>query len=356
MKLKLFLAVLFLFSAFTSYADEIRDVVLQSSRSEEVIKMGFANIFVTRNDVDDNTAELSVEVENLDETNLVLFFGRSFSENELKKMTPKITYDKYFGGTKGQRVIDTFANYRNFVLVNSSEKFKAIDDNMKIGDKREIRLPMYVAKYKDRKQKKVILLQKVVLQLNIEFKIDEQIIQLNNAYNEFIEVLDTLKFCTNKNHVPKKDVNEQKKPYLDRINEFIAEIDGIISANHWSDSDREYQKYHALRDKFSEIDLSKCEIDSCDKDKRIPPPPQHKCKYDNLSLQQIFHMLDDYYIKIYSKRGDERKALKDRVMADVELLYRCCTDTRCRQHASAWRQGGEYKDRIIDRYNRIKNF
>ena len=43
------------------------------------------------------------------------------------------------------------------------------------------------------------------------------------------------------------------------------------------------------------------------------------------------------------------------VIADVNLLYRCCTDEKCVKHSTSWK-GSEYKSKIVDRYNRIINF
>ena len=38
---------------------------------------------------------------------------------------------------------------------------------------------------------------------------------------------------------------------------------------------------------------------------------------------------------------------------EIEALYKCCTDTSCSKHAAEWKSGGEYKNKIIERYNRI---
>ena len=79
----------------------------------------------------------------------------------------------------------------------------------------------------------------------------------------------------------------------------------------------------------------------------------HTCSYCSLSLQQIYHKLDDFYKKIYS--SNNRKEAKASVMSQVNALYQCCTDPTCSKHASAWKKGGDYKTKIIERYNRIKN-
>ena len=49
------------------------------------------------------------------------------------------------------------------------------------------------------------------------------------------------------------------------------------------------------------------------------------------------------------------KLAEAKVIKEVNALYQCCTDPSCSKHASAWKSGGEYKTKIIERYNRISN-
>ena len=41
-------------------------------------------------------------------------------------------------------------------------------------------------------------------------------------------------------------------------------------------------------------------------------------------------------------------------MSQVNGLYNCCVDANCEKHAAAWSNGGDYKNKIIERYNRIQ--
>ena len=62
--------------------------------------------------------------------------------------------------------------------------------------------------------------------------------------------------------------------------------------------------------------------------------------------------MDDLYKKIYTSA--DRKATKQSVMGQVNALYGCCTAADCAKHASQWKRGGDYKSKIIERYNRIQ--
>lgn len=349
MKLRSVFLLFFCLFSLSLLADEQRKVTLNDTHSEEMIQLAYANIFITKGETDDNDkADIRIEIENLDETNVLLVFGHAFPEKELKKQSPKITFDKQFGGTKGKRLIDTFKyNNRPVSLVEPSDKFTASSFKVLVGEISNCRIPIYVAKYKGKGKKNVILLEKQVLELELTVKADEDIIRLTETYQALVAELDTMVFCTNARHL-----EEQKQPYVEKINSMKTEIEGILSSRGWAESSTNYQKYNELKKQVEAIDLSSVPTEVCSQHRTVARG--HSCKYDSYSLQEIYHKLDDYYKKIYN--SSDRKTAKAEVMADVNLLYRCCTDTSCREHAAAWRRGGDYKNRIIDRYNRINNF
>ena len=349
MKLRSICLALLSLLALSTFADEQRKVTLDDSHNQEMIRLAYANIFITKGETDANDrADIRIEIENLDETNVLLVFGHAFPEKELKKQSPKITFDKQFGGTKGKRLIETFKyNNKQVSLVEPSDKFAASAFQVQVGETTSCRIPIYVAKYKGKGKKNVILLEKEVLELEVTVKADEDIIRLTEAYQSLKAEVDTLEFCTNASHQ-----EEQKKSYVEKIDKIKAEIEAILSDRGWSETSANYQKYNDLKKQVETIDLSAVPTKACSQHRTTARG--HSCKYDGLSLQEIYYRLDDYYKKIYN--SSDRKAAKAEVMADVNLLYRCCTDISCRQHAAAWRRGGDYKNRIIDRYNRINNF
>ena len=363
MKKTLIFMALFLFAAITTYADEQQRVKLDNEHTKEQIRLGYCNIFVTKVDSDDEgNSKVTVEIENLDETNVIILFGHAYPEKELKKLSPSITFDKNFPGTKGHRNIDTYSEARNVIFIEPSEKSMLPEIQVKSGEIQLCRLPLYIAKYKEKSflgvsngRNKILLMEKQILELEIEVEVktDEDYLRLEQECNDLIGDISKQTFCNNSKHRP--SISRQEAPYKEKISKIIVEIDDIINRHNWYTSDKAYQRYNALKQKLDEIDFSKYERDCgiARNHGRPHPSPRHSCRYCNFSLQQIYHKLDDYYKKIYN--SSNRKAIKESVMADVNLLYRCCTDGNCTKHASSW-SSSEYKSKITDRYNRISNF
>lgn len=361
MKKLLIFVTFFFLAALSTFADEQRKIKLDDGHTKEQVRLGYCNVFVTRADIDDDgNAKVTVEIENLDESNVIILFGHAYPEKELKKLSPSITFDKNFPGTKGKRNIDTYKEARNVLFIEPSEKSMLPEISVKSSETQLCRLPLYIAKYKDKKflgtttrTNKMLLLEKQILELEIEVEVkpDEDYVHLEKECNDLIEDISKQTFCTNSKHKP--SLERQEAPYKEKIGKIKSDIDEIISSHNWYTSDRGYQRYNGIKQKLDAIDFTNYEGDCGNpKNHRSVPPRRHTCKYCNLSLQQIYHKLDDYYKKIYN--SSNRKATKEAVMADVNLLYRCCTDANCTKHSS-W-NNSEYKSKITDRYTRISNF
>lgn len=348
---KLLFLGMFLFAAAASmYADEQFKIKLDNdNHNKETIELPYCNIFLSMGEeADDGSVKISVKVENMGESNVLILFDRAYIEKTLKKMRPSISYDKIFGGTKGRRTIESCQGLNNVLLIPASEKRNLFDLSGKDKETAICRIPIYIAKYKGKKMKKLLLLERQIIELHIEVDIkpDEVYLKLNDTYDDLVKELKEVVFCTNKSHRP--SLEKQKEPYSTKIDSLKTLIDDIVASHNWMSTDKGYRLYDDLKCRLDSINLSEREGD-CGKHVYL-----HKCKYCSFSLQEIYHKLDDYYQKIYS--SSDRKAMKAQVMNDVNLLYKCCTDPRCKRHAKAWRKGGEYKSRIVDRYNRINQF
>ena len=360
-RLLIFMSFLF-FAATGSYADEQQRVKLDDGHTKEQVRLGYCNIFVTKVDSDDDgNAKVTVVIENLDETNVIILFGHAYPEKVLKDQKPSITFDKRFNGTKGHRDIETYRGTRNEIFIEPSEKSMLPEIQVKSGEVQLCRLPFYFAQYKKKSifgssnsSNKMLLMQKEVLELEIEVEVkpDEDYVRLEGECNSLIEEISKQTFCNHPKH--KTSLESQEAPYKTRIVKIKTEIDEIFNRHDWFKSDRGYQRYNALKQKLDAIDFTAYEGD-CGNSRNHrgnTPRPRHSCKYCNSSLQQIYHKLDYYYRKIYN--SSNRKATKKSFMADVNLLYKCCTDGNCSKHASSW-NSSEYKSKITDRYNWISN-
>ena len=80
---------------------------------------------------------------------------------------------------------------------------------------------------------------------------------------------------------------------------------------------------------------------------RAPGPECGNC---NLSLQTIYQRMDDLYKRIYN--SSNRQATKQSVMPQVNALYKCASQHTT--HKAQWQRGGDYKNKIAERYSRIQ--
>lgn len=351
MKRRLIFMLCLFFAAIGGYADEQHIVKLGDGHTSESVSLDelrdYCNVLVTVVDAeDDEDAKVTIEIENISESDVFILFGHAYAERELRKLTPSITYDKKFPGTKGKRQIDTYKESRDVHIVRPSKKILLPEINVRRGAPQSCRLPLYFAN--ERRTNKLLLMAKQILELviTVEDKTDEDFIRLEKEYTELTDTMGKLTFCTNPQHTPSLD--RQEAPFKERINKMIIEIDSIIHRHNWFTSDRGKLRYDSLKQKLTEIDFVKYERDCGNH--RSPLPPRHTCKYCNIPLGKIYEKLELYYMKIYN-----RQVTKQEVMADVNLLYKCCVDANCSKHAPLWNRS-VYKDRIIKYYNRIKNF
>lgn len=343
------------FVTMGSYADEQQRIKLDDGHSKEQVRLGFCNIFVTKVDTDDDgNSKVTVEIENLDETNVIILFGHAYPEKELKKLSPSITFDKSFPGTKGNRNIDTYREARNVIFIEPSEKSMLPEIQVKNGEVQRCRLPLYIAKYKDKSilgvsngRNKMLLMEKLILDLEIEVEVkpDEDYIKIEKECTALIEKISGQIFCNHPKH--KVSLEKQEAPYKDSISKIKFKIDEIVEQHKWFASDKGFKRYNELKKKLDEIDFTAYERDCGKHTIPPPPPPPSNCKYCNLTPQQIYHRLDDIYKRIY--RSNDRKAAKTAIMSDVKLLYGCS------KHSPLWRKSS-YKSKIEEAYNGILKF
>ena len=345
----LFLLSFCLFSIFAR-ADEQKKVLLNNDKSEQTIELGFCNIFA-KMQAGEESGTVSIEMENLDESLVLIVFDRAYSEKAIKKQskTLSIVFDKTFGGEKKNRTISPCSTpMEGVTLLNPSDKASLTQLTINNGETSTCSLPIYLAKWKGKKT--LLLLERQVMELNIEvdLKPSAEFIATEDKYKDLEKEIGRQLFCTNPKH--KTSLEKQKAPYLKKIEDAKAEIDQIIASHNWNEEDGGYIRYTALKAKLDAIDLSSREGD-CRKHGKPTTNNGHSCSYCSLSLQQVYHQMDDIYKKIYS--SPDRKAAKAKYINQVNALYKCCTDTGCKAHASAWKSGGEYKSKIVERYNRI---
>ena len=342
----------FCFVCLLAMADEQKKVLLSNDQNEKTIELGYCNIFARLN-AEDESGTVNIELENLDESNVLIVFDRAYPEKVIKKMSKSmsIVYDKTFGGKAKNRLIDPCSTPMEGVqLVKPSDKEQLTEVTVNNGENTVCLIPIYIAKQKG---KKVMLLEKQLIELNIEadLKPSAEYIAMEGKFTDLEKEISRQTFCPNPKHAT--SLEKQKSVYVKKIDDMKTEIDQLIASHNWKEEDGGYIRYTALKNKLDAIDLSSRERDCGRHRGNRGGGGGHNCSYCSLSLQQIYHKMDDYYKKIYS--SSDRKAAKAKVIKEVNALYQCCTDPACSKHASAWKSGGEYKNKIIERYNRISN-
>lgn len=346
MKLRYMLCLLLLtfLGNYAAGQDKQENVKLTDERRQK-IEFGSFNIFVTKGETDENdVSTVTIEIENLDETQTIVIFKQAYPEKELKKYTPAIYLDKGIPGVKGWREIETFKEAKSDLFIEPSDTKQLVRLQIKGGEKRVCRIPLYIATYKNRKQSKLLLMQKVEKELLIEVQLkpDEDYVRLEKECQSIALEISNQSFCTNSRHRP--SLKNQEAPFREKITKLKAEIDEMLS--QWFSTSKRYKQYTVLKERLDSIDFSKYERD-CGKH-TVRSVATAKCKYCDLSPKQICEKLDYYYRKIY--RSSNRKAEKAAVIADVNLLYDCK-----RHHSSAWKSSS-YRERIEDYYTRICSF
>ena len=343
----LFFALGLCLLCISAKADEQKKVSLSNDHTQETISLGYCNIFATLNVSEgEDASAVTIELENLDESKVLILFDEAYSEKSVKKLSTSIRFDKKFGGTKNKRIIDPCNQPLNQVMLfRPSDKLALPSIRVSNDQSAKCRMPIYIAKFKGKK--KLILLEKQVIELDIEaeLKPSREYLSLSSECEKLENDIRRAVICINSKH--KTTASKQKEPYEKRINALKEKIDNAIAAHNWSAGDGGYKRYNALKAKLNDITFREGD---CGKHGRSSG---HTCSYCGLSLQQIYHQLDDIYKRIYS--SSDRKGAKASVMNQVNALYQCCTATDCSKHAAAWKKGGDYKNKIIERYNRIKN-
>lgn len=339
-------ALLVLTTSLASFADEQKKITLNNSdRTTETVELAYCNIFVSLKDVDENdNAEITIELENVHESNTLILFERAYDEKTLKKMSPSITYDKVFGGSKGKRYIDVCSDIRYTNQIKSSEKTKLF---VKIGTEKTpliCKLPIYIAKNKNKSGSKMLLLAKEVIELEIQLQLkpDEEYISITESYEALRKDIDSETFCTNKNHKG-ESLKNLKSKYEGKINDLKRRVKTIVEERGYYPSDKAYKKFMEVYGKLDAISIDAKVVNSCPKDRKNPIPV-HNCKNCNLTYEQIYKKLENYYIDIHN--GKKTKA---QVMSDVESLYTCVLKNTKRP------ANNTIKSRITTYYNKIKS-
>lgn len=350
-KITLFVVLLMMVLG-SARADEQRKIKLNNTdANKKQIELPYGNIFLTVRDEDkDGQAEVVLEVENTHESCVLVLFGHNMNEKQLKKETGA-TFDKTYPGQKGKRTADATTKMKQTsVAIPPSERIEVARLLMDDGIAELVNIPIYIAKAKDKKFKKLILMEREVQQLDLEvsLKADEVLKGITSRCEKLPKEIEGATFCTHKKHKG-TSAAKLKESYQKQKNQLIADIKKAMDKCEAGGS--KAKKYEQMLTQIEAIDLDNVKtVSSCGKDgveKEKPAKPEKKetpkCKYEGSTLQSLYNKLDGYYQKIYAGQTTKKK-----VMAEVNAIYTCASSH------THWTSGTEYKSGITRIYNKIK--
>lgn len=300
------------------------------------------------------TSKVNLKIENVSYNQLLVMSGCNYTESELKKMRPRMLFHKTFPGTKGLRRLDVYdelKEYHNardyqYVLLHGFEKCELSRD-VQTKDAIEWRIPIYIARYKNARKKKIQILEKQIVELEVttEIKPNEDHLALERVCDSLIKEINDTVICAHKRHEPSSDVIV--KSYEDKIKELKEQIESTAFSYSSCDDYREYGDplFERLVTRLDSVDLKSRLIDDCGNHKVVAA--RNRCKYCNMSYNEVFNRLDDCYFNL--DNGDVEKV---EILGEVNALYRCCTQHPNRRRGN-W---NDYKGQIEKVYQSIINF
>lgn len=337
----LLLTLCFVGVFLSASADERKKITLNNdNHSSETIELGYGNIILSLKVDQYENVIVSVELENTFETNTLVLFDIPFNEKALRKH--HISYDKGFGGSRGKRWIDACLKIQETKRVLPTEKVRLFSLSGTDNPTFKFQLPIYIAKKKFKRGRKLLLTEKKILELEIQTRtVDKEYLNILSAYNALMDSIQSEHFCKNKNHQG-ESINSLKKKYEGKINNLKNKIVSVKRNRGYFQSDKGWKKFLDIYDKLDAISIDSKIVSSCPNDKKS----KHSCNYCNLSYEAIYSKLQNYYIDIYNG-----KKSKSQVIRDVEALYTCAA-----RNTRRTTNNSDIKARIAEYYNRIKSF
>jgi hypothetical protein len=310
------------------------------------------NIVATREaGSNDGEFDVTIEMENRDDMQLLCLFKRSYTVKDLKKRRPvSVKFDKYFPVDKKNRVIESCKELEGDVFIDPQEKKWLLNISVEKGEPATITLPIYIAKYKNRKRRRLLLEEEDEIELTIKVdaapvaKYDAAFPRLKESCDSLMEELDrhrngSRRFCTDYRHEPHYETAEQ--PFRDKIEEIISEIDNIVNRERLSADSERGQKYQELHDRLTDIDFSQYEYD-CGRHGIPPYPP--KCNYCKKSLSAIYNDMNLYY----QRAGG---GIKSNYEKGMKAMYNCCSKHKA--HRNEWKKNSQTVKNIKKVYERF---
>ena len=329
----------------------------QYDKPIEINKDEHGHIFIKINGEPDNQSRtpIQIQLENNSTKYWFLLFNHAWPKKLLRREW-KVYLEKGIGDNAlSVENINLDPYQDNFIPPLSNNSYTFPDILVEEGKTYECKIPIHLATpkpclFNKKKKKRVEEIITYTITVSVENK-DEAYDKLKHECDSLVaacnEALAHEIFCTNTLHRPSFKVQTEK--FTTANQELKDQIRRPLYDNSLPKESKKYQRYKALLDSLDEIDYALEHYrHDCGKHRT---PPQHKCSYCNLSLQEIYNKLNRHYQNLYNNEVQRSDIIKE-----VEALYKCCKDPTCSKHAQQWKKGDKYKSGIIEFYNKIKNY
>lgn len=332
-----------LFCGNIALAQQEESINLEVAVTEECkSNLGYSLVDFKLLQPSDNSSKIEISIENLQPGETLMLFPAAKTEKELKKLTPKVVFDKAFGGDKGKRSVSGCSGipYAEQIAPSQKTKFSITVENETA---QELTIPFYFVKTDNAllRGKRVTILREETVKYRITVRAwnesNEQFAALKDSVNQFVSSLKSVRFCKHKRHA--ESVETQQQPYKARMERLKEQIDNI--RRNWTSDQTPHKAYSRLIEELGKINLDDYNIGNC---RRHGNSKAHSCSYCSLSAEQVYHQLDDLYQSMYVGRVSKADASRK-----ASALYQCYQKSRKRKKSSSFANG------IACLYNRIVN-
>lgn len=339
------------------FGDEIRSVTIKANEQTTIESDQICCSMQVSAVKDSETGGkiIRVMIENTDKEHPFLIFKRTFTEKDLKK------HGIRFGKQSGcnDRTLKTCEGVDRVDVERIVPQDQKIFEFQGNESTTTVEIPIYIAKYKNKKKTKFLILESHQIDLDVTIvpdlvSEDNKIDSLQNAYEDLVRELQGKRFCPNSLHNP--SLSDQEQAYKDRIKTIKDSIRQILSSHNGNIQDAGYRKCKELSEELDLIDFSEYEED-CGKHRIRRPTvsPQsssniHNCAYSAWTVDKVLKELKSLY-----KRLDLRKISKSEAVEQARAMQREWSNKSCPLFNKMSADSSK-KSQIVRCYNAIEKY
>lgn len=317
---KLFLCIWLLLGigVFSVFADEIKEIRLDNEghSKSELSFNGWdnsrINLRFVLSDVDDNGRfTINVTIDNEDDNYCLYLFTTPYSAKDLRRFVPPVVFYRGFRQDVVTTCSSLYSNARGWMRLypGESESFyiSGSEDNPSF----DLSLPFYFAKMsKCLCQRHTLLDVKTeILQFKVKVAAPKALAEMCEAVDNKMNELSRTKYivCNHKSgkmHHPSLEEQIAKTRYsLDSLKQMIIE-----HRNSFEIRSRRYGEFQELVEKLDRINLASIPVEECEIRDRTCSCPSWVTR---LSMEDIYHMLENLYARVYTKEITKEQALSE---------------------------------------------